>query len=193
MCGDTRFNEHTRGGGEGGGGGGGVFWCGHQAIIFLFFWFTQLTCLKQELFDIVTGSVWCCCQVHIEGSWSEWCIFTIYHAWDTPFWSGTLDTWVLVGLDIHHIFQGGITSCYDFAQLCTFQLCCFNPFVIDFFLVCFISYFHRSGFFLIWAVCRSRCNDVSLAVQVVWQYPLHYFSKSLIQSCLQLPWQWVPS
>ena len=22
---------------------------------------------------------------------AEWCISTIYHAWDTPFWSGTLD------------------------------------------------------------------------------------------------------
>ena len=27
----------------------------------------------------------------IEGFWPEWFLFTIYHAWDTPFWSGTLD------------------------------------------------------------------------------------------------------
>ena len=29
--------------------------------------------------------------LHIEGFQPEWCISTIYHAWDTPFWSGTLD------------------------------------------------------------------------------------------------------
>ena len=29
--------------------------------------------------------------MHIEGSRPEWCISAIYHAWDTPFWSGTLD------------------------------------------------------------------------------------------------------
>ena len=28
--------------------------------------------------------------LHFEGSRTEWCISTIYHAWDTPFWSGTL-------------------------------------------------------------------------------------------------------
>ena len=32
---------------------------------------------------------------HIEGSRPDWCTFTIYHAWDTPFWSGTLDIWEL--------------------------------------------------------------------------------------------------
>ena len=51
VHGDTCFKEsthvrahahaHAWGGGEGGGGEGG----GYQAIIFLFFWFTQLTCL----------------------------------------------------------------------------------------------------------------------------------------------------
>ena len=30
-------------------------------------------------------------DVYIEGSQPEWCISTIYHVWDTPFWSGTLD------------------------------------------------------------------------------------------------------
>ena len=29
--------------------------------------------------------------VNVECSWPEWWICTIYHAWDTPFWSGTLD------------------------------------------------------------------------------------------------------
>ena len=31
--------------------------------------------------------------LHIEGSRPEWCISAVYHAWDTPFWSGTLDIW----------------------------------------------------------------------------------------------------
>ena len=39
TCADARFM------GGGGGGGGSTLWRGHQAIIFLFFWFTQLTCL----------------------------------------------------------------------------------------------------------------------------------------------------
>ena len=30
------------------------------------------------------------CLRYIEGSRPEWCISTVYHAWDTPFWSGTL-------------------------------------------------------------------------------------------------------
>ena len=28
---------------------------------------------------------------HFEGFWPEWYISTIYHAWDTPFWLGTLN------------------------------------------------------------------------------------------------------
>ena len=28
---------------------------------------------------------------NIEGSWPEWCISTVYHAWDTPFGLWTLD------------------------------------------------------------------------------------------------------
>ena len=32
--------------------------------------------------------------LQMEGFQPEWCISTIYHAWDTPFWSGTLE--------IHH-------------------------------------------------------------------------------------------
>ena len=30
-------------------------------------------------------------RLHIEGSRPEWCISTIYHACDTPFWLGTLE------------------------------------------------------------------------------------------------------
>ena len=30
------------------------------------------------------------------GFWSGWCISTIYHAWDTPFWSGSLDITVKI-------------------------------------------------------------------------------------------------
>ena len=33
--------------------------------------------------------------VHIKGFWPEWCISTTYHAWDTPFYSGTLDILLL--------------------------------------------------------------------------------------------------
>ena len=29
--------------------------------------------------------------VQLEGFWPEWCIFTIYHCRDVPFWSGTLN------------------------------------------------------------------------------------------------------
>ena len=32
-----------------------------------------------------------CYCYNIKGSRPEWCISIIYHAWDTPFWSGTLD------------------------------------------------------------------------------------------------------
>ena len=34
--------------------------------------------------------------VHMEGFQPEWYISTIYHAWDTPFWSGTLDIMVIL-------------------------------------------------------------------------------------------------
>ena len=30
-------------------------------------------------------------QQYFRGFWPEWYICTIYHAWDTPFWSGTLN------------------------------------------------------------------------------------------------------
>ena len=38
---------------------------------------------------------WSSCKgkslVYLESFWPEWCISTIYHAWDTSFWSGTLN------------------------------------------------------------------------------------------------------
>ena len=42
----------------------------------------------KEMFYIALKSVGI---LHIEGSRPEWCISTIYHAWDAPFWSGTLN------------------------------------------------------------------------------------------------------
>ena len=39
----------------------------------------------------VVHLMWSMCQRHIEGFWPEWCISTVYHAWDTPFWPGTLE------------------------------------------------------------------------------------------------------
>ena len=30
-------------------------------------------------------------QEQTEGFRPNWCVSTIYHAWDTPFWSGTLE------------------------------------------------------------------------------------------------------
>ena len=40
VCADVRVTGRSWGGGC-----CSALWCGHQAIIFLFFWFTQLTCL----------------------------------------------------------------------------------------------------------------------------------------------------
>ena len=52
-----------------------------------------LTCINTSVWHLVpiltciNISVW----HHFEGFRPEWCISTIYHAWDTPFWLGTLD------------------------------------------------------------------------------------------------------
>ena len=77
------------GGGAGGGGGGGagVFTCP-----FLYWGFSGGWgggCLHVPL-----------C---IEGFRPEWCISTIYHAWDTPFWSGTL-WWLCI---VHNMIRSG--------------------------------------------------------------------------------------
>ena len=44
--------------------------------------------LKTQDFVLVLGD-----KENFEGFRPEWCISTTYHAWDTPFWSGTLDFW----------------------------------------------------------------------------------------------------
>ena len=37
----------------------------------------------------------CICTLYIDGFRPEWCISTIYHAFDTPFWPGTLDMYII--------------------------------------------------------------------------------------------------
>ena len=46
-------------------------------------------CLEAEM--QVVWHCWNCSTVLTEVFQPECCIFTIYHAWDTPFWLGTLD------------------------------------------------------------------------------------------------------
>ena len=46
---------------------------------------------KPLLFLSVIGDFEYLLHHHIEGSRPEWCISAIYHAWDTPFRSGTLE------------------------------------------------------------------------------------------------------
>ena len=60
-----------------------------------------------------------CCLLHIvlglayfEGSRPEWCISTIYHAWDTPFWSGTLD-FPFPTSACHQCRNAGLSLCWD--------------------------------------------------------------------------------
>ena len=52
--------------------------------------FVHFLCLS---FNIISKLSWYFVIVkeNCEGSRPEWCVSTIYHAWDTPFWSGTLD------------------------------------------------------------------------------------------------------
>ena len=38
---------------------------------------------------------------HIEGFQPEWCISAIYHVWDKPFWSGTLDIYIYTHSQTH--------------------------------------------------------------------------------------------
>ena len=55
----------------------------------------------------------CTKHIYYEGSRQEWCISTIYHAWDTPFWSGTLNKFSLdlpsagIILSVHHFAKSG--------------------------------------------------------------------------------------
>ena len=56
---------------------------------------------------------------NIEGSRPEWCISPIYHAWDTPFWLGTLEyirdrnqtSW-------HHFSISRALVCFGFVLFC---------------------------------------------------------------------------
>ena len=67
MCRRARYGTEP-GGGEGGGRGGSALWHGHQAIIFLFFWFTQLTCLSTVWFLFE----WCCSLWKVIGLQNDW-------------------------------------------------------------------------------------------------------------------------
>ena len=49
-------------------------------------------------------------QAWVSGFWPEWCISTICHAWDTPFWSGSLGVYAglnLCGPDVCFSVQRG--------------------------------------------------------------------------------------
>ena len=50
---------------------------------------------------------------HIQGFWSEWCISTMYHAWDTPFWSGTLDIRPQFILSSERVLGDGVRTYID--------------------------------------------------------------------------------
>ena len=44
-------------------------------------------------------------QKHIKGSEPEWCISTIHHTWDTPFWSRTLNIHNFSNLCVKHDYD----------------------------------------------------------------------------------------
>ena len=48
-------------------------------------------CATLKIHKLLVIKVCIIIPLHIKGSRPEWCISTIYHAWETPFWSGTLD------------------------------------------------------------------------------------------------------
>ena len=50
---------------------------------------------------------YCHSQGHIKGSRPEWCISTKYHAWDTPFWSGTFH---MQGTRVHIIPENSFVT-----------------------------------------------------------------------------------
>ena len=49
--------------------------------------------LRSPALSFIWGSPFWVSFLHIEGFRPEWCISTIYHALDTPFWLETLDMW----------------------------------------------------------------------------------------------------
>ena len=53
-----------------------------------------MTYIQKSFKIIIIICLFTFCWRYIEGSWPEWCISTLYHAWDTPFWSGTRDMYV---------------------------------------------------------------------------------------------------
>ena len=42
--------------------------------------------------------------IHIEGFRSKWYISTVYHAWDTPVWPGTLELWNTNNSKLTHVW-----------------------------------------------------------------------------------------
>ena len=53
-------------------------------------------------------------QGKIEGSWPEWCISTIYHAWDTSFWSGTLEMEDMITAGVHGVSNSWLLYIYTY-------------------------------------------------------------------------------
>ena len=71
-------------------------WCTFPVLIsFLFCLWNKLVASAGERDrDRERGRVWLIYKyiyIYLEGFQPEWCISTIYHAWDTPFWLGTLE------------------------------------------------------------------------------------------------------
>ena len=68
-------------------------------------------------------------RIAIEGFQPEWCISTIYHAWDTPFWSGT-DKLCHSSLSPcpKHLWTIPLCLC-SVCHLAPFSICALFPFV----------------------------------------------------------------
>ena len=65
-----------------------IWMCSHPYTLFHFahfvFLISLLDCFYVTPKYVIVGD-------NIEGFWPEWCISTIYHAWDAPLWLGTLE------------------------------------------------------------------------------------------------------
>ena len=59
--------------------------------------------------------------MHIKGSLPEWCISTIYHVWDTPIWSRTLDIYMYMSWVQFHAIPNNYTTVQQFGHtpMCT--------------------------------------------------------------------------
>ena len=53
---------------------------------------------------------------NIEGFWPEWCFSTIYHAWDTPFWS-----WTLICMDVQLVDISVEVHCDPLLMFCSLK------------------------------------------------------------------------